>query len=77
MDKESEFQSKVPGFDSLAEQAGEGQFFKNPSESSPVQTCLQVPDPPFMCTARTQMCGHVKDPISICRKRIGLTAVGI
>ena len=31
----------------------------------------------FACTARTQICAHVKDPISICRKRIGLTAGGI
>ena len=28
----------------------------------------------FVCTARTQMCAHVKDPISISRKRLGLTA---
>ena len=30
--------------------------------------------PPFVCTAHTQMCPHVKDPISMCRKRVGLTA---
>ena len=26
-----------------------------------------------MCTAQTQMCAHVTDPISICRKRVGLS----
>ena len=30
-----------------------------------------------MCTARTDLCAHVKDPISICRKRLGLTACGM
>ena len=25
-----------------------------------------------MCTAHPQICGHVKDPVSICRKRVGL-----
>ena len=30
-----------------------------------------------MCTTRTQICAHIKDPISICRKRIGLTAGGM
>ena len=30
-----------------------------------------------MCTARTHICAHVKDPISICRKRVGLTAGGM
>ena len=33
--------------------------------------------PPFVCTACTQMCVHVKDPISICRKRVGFTAGGM
>ena len=28
-----------------------------------------------MCTTvRSQMCAHAKDPISVCRKRAGLTA---
>ena len=27
-----------------------------------------------LSTARTQMCAHSKDPVSICRKRTGLTA---
>ena len=30
-----------------------------------------------VCTARTQMCAHVKDPISIYRTRVGLTASGM
>ena len=29
--------------------------------------------PPFVCTARTQICAHVKDPRSISRKRVGFT----
>ena len=44
-----------------------------------VNSCadLFVPDPSFMCTARTQICAHVKNPISICRKRVGITAGGM
>ena len=38
-----------------------------------VQTCFCALSP-FVCTARTQMCAHVKDPIPICRKWVGLTA---
>ena len=30
-----------------------------------------------MCTARTQIYTHVKDPISICYKRVGITANGV
>ena len=30
-----------------------------------------------MCTACTKICVHVKDPISICRKRVGFTAGGM
>ena len=30
--------------------------------------------PPFVCTTRTQIGAHVKDPISICRKILGFTA---
>ena len=36
-----------------------------------------VPDSPFMCTVHTQMCAHAKDSISICHKRVGLTAGGM
>ena len=49
-----------------------------------VNSCADffMPDPPhpplpFVCTAGTQMCAHVKDPISICRKRVDLTAGGM
>ena len=41
---------------------------------------LFVPDRPSSCvlyTARTNICAHVKHPISICRKRIGLAAGGM
>ena len=27
----------------------------------------------FVCTAHTQICAHVKDPTSICHKRVGLS----
>ena len=61
--KESEIKSEDPGFDPLVRQ-GEGQFFFCPSAESTL-----VPDPPAV---RTQMCAHVKDLISICRKRVVL-----
>ena len=48
-----------------------------PSESTLVQTCFCLPDPTFVCTTRIQMCAHVKDPISICRKSAHLTARGV
>ena len=48
-----------PGFYPLA-----WQFFC-PSESTLVQT---------LCTVRTHIYAHVKDPISICRKRVDLKA---
>ena len=73
--RELEFKSVDPGFDPLAGQGGV-QFFWPASESTLVQTCF-VPDPPFVCTARIKTCAHVKDPILICRKRVGLKAVGI
>ena len=40
-----------------------------------VNSCadLFVPNAPFARTARTQICAHVKDPLSISRKRVGLT----
>ena len=38
---------------------------------------LFVFDPLFVCTARTYNCAHVKDPISISRKRVGLRAGGM
>ena len=47
-----------------------------------MQTCLlpaaePLPEPPFVYTARTQMYAHVKDPVSTCRTRVGLTAGGM
>ena len=72
--RESDFKPEDLGFDPLAGQ-GENQFFS----SLRVNSCadLFVPDPPFVFTARTQICEHVKDPISICRKRVDLTAGGM
>ena len=37
---------------------------------------LFVPDPPS-CVRHVQNCAHVKDPVSICRKRVSLKASGI
>ena len=71
--RESEFKSEDPGFDPL-ERQGEKPFFC-PSELTLVQTCLCLYRPPFVCVTCTQICAHVKDPISICHKR-GLT-VGV
>ena len=70
----SGIKSEDPGFDPLA-----GQGDKHFSLSLRVNICadLFVPGPLFVCTARTQMCAHVEDPISICRKRVGLTADGM
>ena len=36
-----------------------------------------MPGAPVCVRHTPQFCAHVKDPISICRKRIGLTAGGI
>ena len=70
--RESEFKSEDPGFDPLAGQGEEPVFY--PSKS--INSCadLFVPDPPLVCMAHTQICAHVKDPISICHNRLGLTA---
>ena len=57
-----------------------GKFFLcpgKPSESTLVQTYLCLPPTPlsaFVCTARTQICAHVKELISICRKRVSLNS---
>ena len=49
-----------------------------PSESTLVQTCLYLPPLPPSCLQHTHnFCAHVKDPIFICRKRVGLTAGGM
>ena len=67
----SEFKTEDPGFDPLVEQ-GEGQFFC-PPELNRVQTCLCL----SLLLARTQVCVHVKDTISICREIMGLTVGGM
>ena len=66
---ESEFKFRDPGFDPLARQSEE-QFFL--FGSTFVQTCLCL-TPFFVCMARIQSCAHVKDPVFICRKRVGLS----
>ena len=65
-----ELKSKDPGFDP---QVGQVRLFLR------VNFCadLFVPDPYFACTACTKICGHVKDPIFICCKRVGLTDSGM
>ena len=75
MVRESEFKSEDPGFEPLAGQ-GEGQFIFCLSESTLVQTCLCL-TPPFMYVYDTRSDLFVKDLISICRKRVGLTAGGM
>ena len=47
-----------------------------------VSLCLTpspAPHPhPFVCTrTRTQICAHINDPISICRKSVGLTSLSL
>ena len=75
MVRESELKSEDPGFDPLVGQ-GEEQFLC-PAESPLVQTCLCLTPLCVYGTIRTQICERVKDPISICRKRVGLTAGGM
>ena len=70
---ESQFKPEDPGFDPLAEQ-GEKQFSVARSQLVGRLACAWTP---FVCTARTHICPHVKDPISICRKRVGLTVAGM
>ena len=31
----------------------------------------------FVCTVRTHICAHIKDPVSICPKRVGLTSLPV
>ena len=65
-----------PGFDPLARQGERRAVFLSLRVDSFAD--LFVPDPaPFAGTARTHICAHVNDPISICRKRAGLTAGGM
>ena len=70
--RELGFKSENPGFNPLAGQGGRPLLC--PSESTLVQTCLCLD--PYVCTARIQRCAHAKDPMSICRKRLGLAADG-
>ena len=62
-------QSEDTGFDPRLVGQGQEQFFC-PSESTLMQICLCLTP----LHAHTQICAPVKDPISICRKRVGLTA---
>ena len=75
MVRESEFESEDSGFDHLAAQ-DEEHFFFCPSESTLVQTCVCL-TPLRVYSTHQNICAHVKDPISICRKRVGLTAGGM
>ena len=71
----SEFKYEDPGFDPLAGQGKRQVFFL----SLRVNSCAElfVPDPPsIVYMARTRICEHVKDSISICLKRVGPTAYG-
>ena len=61
---------QIRRFDPVASQC-EGQTLCS-SESTLVQNCLCLT--PFVCTARTHICAHVKYPISTCRKGVGLAA---
>ena len=73
----SEFKSEDPRFDPLA---GQSVCIQTVVLSTRVNSCTDsfVADPPScQCTARTHICAHVKDLISICRKRVGLAAGGM
>ena len=74
--RESEFKSEDPMFyPQVGERGGEAVFLSLRVNSyAQTRLCLT---PPFECTARTQICARVKDPIYICRKRVGLAADGI
>ena len=75
MVRELEIKSEDLGFDRLAGQ-GEGQLFY-PHESTLVQRWLCLNPLPVYDTHPALMCVHVKDPVSICCKSVGLTAVGM
>ena len=62
------------GFDPLVGK-DEGQVFCLPP--SQLLCWLVCAWPPFVCTACTQVCMHVKDHMAICHKRVGLTASGM
>ena len=67
----SELKSEDPGFDPLVGQ-GEGAVYLSLRVNSWAD--LFVPDPSFVLICGTQMCAHVKDPFSICRKKVGINA---
>ena len=64
------FKSEDPGFDLLVGQ-GEGQFFC-PSELNSCADLFALDSP--ACVWYAPKCVRVKEPISICRKRVGLTS---
>ena len=72
----SKFKSEDLGLDPLVG-AGYGTVFLSLRVKS--RADLFVPDPPFVCTAHPQICAHLhfKDPVSICDKRVFLTAGGM
>ena len=74
MARPSEFKSEDPGFDPLAGQ-GKLQFLYS-SESTLVQIglCLSLLRVYYVTHPNG---AHVKDPVSICRKRVGITAGGM
>ena len=67
----SEFKFEDPGFDPPTGQC-EAQF-SGPSESTLVQTCACLTPLRVYIRHAIHLCPHVKDPISICHKRVGLT----
>ena len=64
--RESEFKSEDPGFDPMVGQGEEQVFCPPPSQLLCRLVCAW---PPFVCTW--------KDPVSICRNRVGLTSCGM
>ena len=71
----SEIKSEDPGFDPLVGKGGGGSIYVPPSQ--PLCRLVFCTGPPFVCMARNQTCAHIKDPVPICRKRVGLTAGGM
>ena len=69
----TENSSKEPGFDPLAWQRVGQYVFVPSSELLCKLVCVW---PSFVCTARTQICSHVKSHVSICCKRVGIRAGG-
>ena len=73
---QKKIKSEDPRFDPLVGQVEEQFFLYLQSQLVCRLVCAWSPRP-FVCTARTQICVHVKDPISICHKRVGSTAGGM